>query len=319
MGHDSENTIPKTPQKKIEEFLTTIGATKSEPGYYYFYKDEDYRYYQGVGIYILNKERDNTKICTRTTIFCSEWDLKMQNRIIRLVKERFGGTFSTDRGRGRYFSLNGENREKDEAGCFLAFESFHQSVGAMRSYLRNFRSKVSPGIPSNKFSIEIMGRHHPLAVPAAMALPYLISITEKYFRDTFIALIRYRGNESFFRKQQIHKAHNYDLAMGRTTAVEALAQSISFQNMRSISESFKDIDMRFDLAKVLKTRYKKSTKSLYKHLEELFQHRHQIIHRASLESGYLINNVDADVKKIELGVKKVYSHLIKVLGWRKYP
>lgn len=318
MGHDAVNTIPKTQQGKVEEFLIAIGATKAEPGYFYFFKDEDYRYYQGVGITIHNDNKDATKIQTRTTIWCSEWDLKMQNKIIRLVKERFGGSFASDRGKNRYFRLNGENREKDEAGCFLAYESFLQSVHTLEYYLRTFAGDISAKMPTDKLMIETLGRHHPLAVSAAMAIPFLVSILESYYRDTFIALMKYRAKESFFRKQQIHKGENWPLTRGASTVFQAIAQSSSFQSMKDITSSFRDIDQKLDFSKALRKKYKKSALTLYDHLDRIFSHRHQIIHRAGLERGYLLSDFQMDLKKATLAVKKTYFYLISISGWRKH-
>lgn len=318
MGHDSENIFPKVSLQKIEEFLALIGAKKSAPNYYYYFQDEDYRNYQVIGITIDNAYPKVSKIYTRTTVFCSEWDIEAQNKIIRSLKERFGGNFSTNQGKNRYFRLNGENREKDEAGCYLAYESFLQILHSLDYYTYLLQEGLADKVLVNKFAIEQLGRHHPLAISAAMAIPFLISILERYFRDTYIALLRYRADERAFRKTSIHKSLNRQIAIKEISAYEAIAQGISFQNMNSITTAFADIDSRLNMRVILKEKYKKSLVSHFDYLQDLLNHRHQVIHHAALKPGYLISDLKADSKRVALAVKKLYFHLIKLYGWRKY-
>ncbi|PJZ70817.1 hypothetical protein CH373_18385 [Leptospira perolatii] len=318
MGHDSLNRLPKLKRLKLEEFIFLMGYEKVSPGFYFYYKDDNYRHYQAVHLSIDDSDRNVTKIFTRTNVWCSTSDLAVQNRTIRLLKERFGGSFATDDGEGRYFKIYGKDRENDEAGCYLAYERFLQMVQSIEYYVRIIDQGTKGQVPRDKFFMDTLGIHHPLNLSAGMAIPFLLSALENYFRSTYIALIKYKANESFFRKSQIHRNEIIKLVKEESDLFESLSQSVSFQNISSLCNAFKEIDNRINLEKILKIKYKKSNQTLYDYFHNFFEKRHKIVHRFEFEAGYDLEKFSFELKRIKLGTKKIYYHLIKVFKWQNY-
>ena len=102
MGYDGVNHLPaSTSKRKLIEFIKLLGF-QGAGNHYHFFKDDDYKYLYGVLLRIENKA-DEILVYTRNPIYCSEYDLKYQNFVMKQLKQYFGGYFYSDYGKNRYF------------------------------------------------------------------------------------------------------------------------------------------------------------------------------------------------------------------------
>ncbi len=107
MGYDAVNHLPlTTSKKKLVDFIKLLGF-QGNGNNYYFFKDEDYKYLYGVSLRIESKT-DGLLIYSRNPIYCSDYDLKYQNYVIKQIKRYFGGYFYSDYGKNRYFPEEAE-------------------------------------------------------------------------------------------------------------------------------------------------------------------------------------------------------------------
>lgn len=86
---------------------------------YYFFKDEDYKYLFGV-ILKIEKAEDSLLVHTRNPIYCSDYDLKYQNYVMRQLKQYFGGYFYSDYGKiGIFLKTLKNNTSRTRVLCRL--------------------------------------------------------------------------------------------------------------------------------------------------------------------------------------------------------
>lgn len=157
MGYSSENVLaPGNRMQDVREFALLLGYEKSgvlkskEYGQfeeYWWFDTTDYRSWTGVGLSIHLNEEKRIVVSTQTPIYRSYFDLIHQNKTILSFRKRFGGEFTTDEGRGRYFRPEGGPPPAPASGCFLAFERFgHNLIKAAICHEARDFPKHPPGI-----------------------------------------------------------------------------------------------------------------------------------------------------------------------------
>lgn len=320
MGHDANNVLPLgTKEKDIAEFLLILGFNRVSNRFFYFYKDDDYKYKSGTSAEIHDKKEiydktDNGLIVwTRTQNACSKFDIDFQNFIIKQLRTRFGGYFESDMGRNRYFKYYGAIREKAEAGCYLCYDKLDSDYSLARAYL----SIIEQSKPMfNAIPKDLIDQYHPNVMAINMIMPFMATIIEDYFRSLFIALIRYSDRkESFFKNTKINPTYLLKASNGKISLVEALVRTMSFQNIFVICDNFKRLDSRIDIAAILTKPYERRHENLMSTLDRILEHRHSIIHWRKFETNYELVNAYKDLKSMKIAFDKVYDHLIKVYDW----
>lgn len=141
---------------------------------------------------------------------------------------------------------------------------------------------------------------------------------EDYFRSTYIALLSYSSKkEDILRKMQLRGSEIVSISMGEMTVEEAIAKSHSFQDMKRISEIYKNLNPKIDIYGILNKPYRRRKETTYKTFERLIQQRHDLIHKAKVNSRYNLQLALKDVRTVHLGIERIYRTLIGLFNWNK--
>ncbi len=159
-----------------------------------------------------------------------------------------------------------------------------------------------------------MGGISPNRFNANIYLTYLCAVLEEYFRTTFIALLRFSDKKEKILNCKLSSYELMDIDSGKTSVEEAYARTVSFQNVKSISSNFMDLD-KIDIMSVLKKPYRRRKKSLYTQMDEVFERRHRMIHRVDLDSNYDSKQLEKDIDDMAAAVKRIYKFLCKKNDW----
>lgn len=235
-----------------------------------------------------------------------------QNRTIKLLKKQFGGTFSTDYGKGRYLKPDFEPPAPAASGCHLAFSSFGTNLIRARQYFDN--RKFTREQETSEF--DFLNQLNPRLISNTLLLPFLVSIMEDYWKSTYVALLKYSENkEAILKGNKISADRLVQISNGELTVEQGFADSMSFARISIVSNHFRVIDKRLDFASVLKKPYRKRKKSLFDSLEEMTQTRNVIIHEASnpilLDDPYIKDTINI----LHDSIERCYKELTKWKNW----
>jgi hypothetical protein len=106
MSYSSENELPEgTSLRRLLDVVELLGYRKVRDGLrvpnriggYFWYDENEYKSWSGVELNIF-KYNETIKLDTRSTASRSYWDLIHQNRTIKMVRDIFGGNFTSDAG-----------------------------------------------------------------------------------------------------------------------------------------------------------------------------------------------------------------------------
>lgn len=313
----------KTSRKEVKEFLELLGYTRlyrdplTPKGFLAFSNHpNDYKYFQGVYA-VLGFDKDEGLIVeTRTNIWRSRFDTDLHNYTVKQVKNRFGGYFESDSGKNKYLINNNPYIERDEAGCYQAYSRFLSNIQTASFTIKTWQKAKTSRDWSSLTGMPFLDYLNPLVNIANMTIPFLVSIIEDYFRSTYVALLRYCENrESIIKASRIAGEELNLISRGEMTIEEALARSRSFQNMKRIMKSFREIDDKIDIGSILRKPYGRRSKSIYDTFEDIISHRHMIIHRAEVITNYTPKLLLRDMNTVQEGIKRFYLELIKLYEW----
>lgn len=268
MSYESENRIDsKVRLKDVQDFVELLGYQYQgtwdgeELGKiksYRWFERKDYKSTYGVKLSIYNIE-DSLCVTTRTNVSRSFHDLEQQNKTIKLLKKYFGGSFRTDEGRGRYLQPNAGPPEPAAAGCHLAFSSFGSNLIRARRYYDSRKFGVQEQKTSGFFWLD---RYNPKILSNNFILTFLVSISEDYWKSTYIALLKYTDNkESILKSGKIMSDRLVQISNGEITIEEGFAESISFARISNVCNQFKLLDKKIDFAGILKKPYRRRKKT----------------------------------------------------------
>ncbi len=232
MGYDCYNYLPKgTKRWEVEEFMTILGYKKltrdeidikEKVTPFSFYKDEDYKYFEGVYAEVYLDDSGRLVVHIRTTIWRSKYDSDFHNFTIKQLKKRFGGEFESDYGKGRYLKYDGVVREKAESGCYLAFSKFEDNLKRAKMFI-DFRPFSKKDFEPKE--IELININDPVIVSNNMVVPFLVAIIEDYFRSTYVALLKFSPKRSsIFKNVRLAGDVINLVGSGELPIVEAVAK-----------------------------------------------------------------------------------------------
>ena len=157
-------------------------------GSYMWYEENEYRSWTGVE---LNVYLDGGRITidTRSRVSRSYWDLDHQNRTLKLIRDLFGGNFTTDAGRNRCWRPDAPPPSPLSSGCYLARWRFHNALGKARVYLmtRKLEGDIARDKPAGLVFVDEI---NPRLLSNNLLIPYVIAVWEEYFRSTFSATLK---------------------------------------------------------------------------------------------------------------------------------
>lgn len=319
MGYDAYIELEKKSDKKnIISVLEMMNYKKIKKDYYrYFETEDDKSLYGNIGEFYYDDE--NKKICLhlRTPIWACSYDLFYMNSTIKQIKKLFNVNFQTDDGKNRYFKHD-RIVTKGEAGVYKSYFNIENDFQRMHLYIQIM--KDAPVIKNNqKFKKMISEAEYTESLFSTMGLPYLCSVIENYFRDTFIVLFKYLEDKERILKNIKYNIYDIEKVCNSEIIIEeAIARSMSFQNIDKILNNFTLIDSKLILKSCLQKPYHKRKESLYQALNRILEQRHSFIHSKLVTYKYDLDDFENDVKIVEVALKRVYKFIVQHYNWEDF-
>lgn len=310
MGYDATNHIDRSvSKKKLVEVIKLLGF-EGQGDYFYFFRRDEYKYLYGVSLYISSSEKE-WLIHTRNPIYCSDYDLKYQNYVIKKIRQFFGGYFVSDYGTNRYFLIDDTQTTADERGCYAAHFRLSDRIGEIAYLVNNYVESDSVRESFRQFGVA-----SPSTLLSNIATTYISTVMETYFRELYVALLTYSPKkESIISNTKINSNDYIDIAEGRICIEEAVALSMSFQNINKINSYFTALDKKIDIKGMLSKPYRRRKETLFSTLNRVFEHRHSLVHRMGVDISYAKEDVLKDIESIKVALDLVYQHICNVYGW----
>jgi len=288
------------------------GKGKQSVVFHYF---EEQNYLSACGVrLVVRKGSRGIEVDTRTNIWCSEDDMRMQNLTVKRLRDYLGGRFITDFGRNRYFRFEGDRLEPPEAGCALAFSRFGHNMVKMEIYIENRRFEGKHWETTGQFNFA--DDINPRIFSNNMLVPFMVAALEEYFQATFVALLKYSPKKlTILKNSRVRPEDLMAIAKGTTSVERAISDQFSFQHLEQIASHFKSIDARLDVAGVLRKPYRRRRRSLYESFAALIKHRHDIIHRSETLTNFTDDLAITALEDLEAGITRVYTMIVRTFGW----
>lgn len=313
MGYDSTNYISaKNDVDEIIEFLKILDYKEVEDKILYFNKKHDYKYLLGIYLTIDDKDDEIIKVNGRTQIFASKYDLKFLNFTIKQLNKRFGGDFVTDSGKNTYFNYNLPDRTKAEAGCYSAYFDLHNTFTSAKMYLK----VLNESDKFKEFPTDIIPKGDPRIIGFNLIFPYIVSIIEEYFRDIYVALLRYSDRKSIvFKNSRPYYEYLLDTSNKEILIEEAIARTRSFQNIDKIHAYFKELDPNLDIKGCLKKPYEGTDEKLIEIIDRIIEQRHEFVHNRTISIDYDYDKIQNDLNHIKIALERIFYYLVSEYGW----
>lgn len=303
----------KASRQNLIEVLQQAKFTKGEnpfwPGpkgtiHYFWSEPADFKSTSGVDASIIPldekaKEAWETKndwgVRTRTSIWASSFDKGHHNQIVRTIRKRFGGTFYNDHfGKNRYIKIEKIESTPASRGIYSLLERLEGELSKLEHALPEemVKSVMSPlGEITDKNDtsgiLAITKQQDPSRIIYNALIPFLVSILEHFFRETFEILIKYDS-----KSRKIIESQNKKVTFQEAIAIEqgdlplerVVSNWYSFQNVDSIQRAYKEI-LDIDVWKILRRRKKVRDKlpNLMEALQNLIGARHGVVHHFSID------------------------------------
>jgi hypothetical protein len=321
VSYESTSTLSEgTSLPAVREQVEKLGYQKSKPSPFFspegslaysWFEAKDFRSFTGVYMHV-SEQGGRISIYTRTNLGRSYYDCQHQNLTIKMLRQRFGGTFVTDFGAGHYFRPESGPEEPDQAGCHLAFQRFGRGILRADWYLT---TRSFPGA-SQRELYRFIPDQDPRVLSCHLLLPYLVSVLEDNTRSTFVALLRYSAvKEAVLKGARLSAKQLMDISEGLLSVEEAFAQNLSFQNVLSASENLKLVDRRLDFAGQLRKPYRRRKINLLESLDDMVKRRHAFAHGPELRLDLDEKMTWKFVDDLEISVERFYRHLTSLHGW----
>jgi hypothetical protein len=320
MSYESEHSLPLgTRLADVREFVQLLGykktgvlpsATDGRFEDYYFSEEKDYKSWSGVELSIQIQDKSLT-VSTRTTSGRSFFDLEHQNVTIARLKKRFGGTFRTDEGSGRYLRATSGPPPPPASGCHVAFAHFGHNLISTIFYLDSRNIKKQRGE-------ELLARMGLSATVLSnnMAASFVVTSLEDYFKSTFVALLRYSPNKrSFFKSHMLKGDHLAAISDAKSSVEDQVAETMSFQNIAAVCRHFESLEPKLDLARPLRKPYRKRKQSFFELIEGIVSARHDFVHRAKLDLTLTDKRMYDVVYDLDVAITRLYTHIIEYFDW----
>ena len=279
---------------------------------YFYFDSKDYRCWTGVQLAIQIAGKPLV-VSTRTSIARSFYDLQQQNRTIHQLKKRFGGSFQTDEGKGRYLRPRSGPPTPAASGCHIAFQRFGGNlIKAMmyldaRTFPKQFQGKSDELFTQMGMSPRLLSNN--------MLLPFIVASLEDYFKSTFIALLRYSSRkQSFFKNVRLQGDHLAAISDGKSVE-EQVAETLPFQRISALTRHFEALDPKLDLGSALRKPYRRRLQSLYELIEWVVVTRHNFIHRAQLDLTLTDKRMEDLFYDLDAAITRVYKHITGHYKW----
>ncbi|MBQ8636653.1 MAG: hypothetical protein IJ423_01495 [Clostridia bacterium] len=325
MSYCSENRLPlKTPISRLKEVIELLGYIKVKDSmklgnqiasYMWLGNDIDISFVE-LELDIYN-EKDYISVQTRTRVGRSYWDLKQQNKTISLLKSIFGGTFSTDEGENRYMYRElGNEPSRLECSLYVARWIYENAINKCHIYLQT--RELNGDISRNETTgFKWLDSLNPRLLSNNMILPYVIGCWESYFRQSYIAILKYadRINERALKNCRVSQTELLEIIREGKPLESVLADSLSFQRPKVIHENFKQLDNDLDIASCLRKPYHRRKKTLFDSITETINTRDELVHNGSTNLNLYDDNVKIIISDLTEAIDRSYKEFAKVYNF----
>lgn len=290
-----------TTKKNLKDLLISEGFSKCThlwdwPNgslHFHWFELEDYKSIDGVEATIYKPSDEEIKkfgpseyaLHTRTRASASSFDKQKQNKIIKIVRRKFGGDFSNDwYGKNRYTQIQKEAKTPAGRGIFLIYEYVKTELLKVRFALPDEQIKKEDA--HNKIRSLINSADPSYTLYNAL-IPFAVSALETFFRQTFVILLRYDANAQLKLtegKSKVAFSDILEISRGNMRVEELISKNYRFQNIPSIHKAFKDW-LAIDFYEIIRKKKKigKNILLVNSYLEKLIDMRHKIIHKFQVD------------------------------------
>ena len=322
MSYCSENKLPlTTPITRLFEVIDLLGfrrvrdplKVKNQIGSFIWDGNNKCIIFVELELCVYKNE-DCISVQTRTRAGRSYWDLYYQNKTISLLRSLFGGSFITDEGANRYMTPDASEPSKIASSLYLDRWRFNCAILKPKIYLdsRKLTGTIAREQPTG---LSWMDDMNPRVLSNNMILPYLIGCWESYFRNSFISIIKYTdASPKALKNCRISTSDYMRIIHGQVTLESVLADGLSFQRPSIISENFRALDLKIDIAAWLKKPYHRRKKSLFDSITDVIETRDIIVHTGVTDItifdeqiNNIINDLIAAVNRVYLGFGDIFS------------
>jgi hypothetical protein len=275
-------------------------------GSYFWYDRSDYKSWVGVELDIYKKGTQIT-INTSSRAGRSNWDLVQQKRTLKILRDLFGGHFTTDAGKNRYWRPEQPSPLPVSSGCYMARWAFQNGLVKAKIYLmhRILEGSLSKDEPSGFI---VLDEVNPRLLSNNFLVPYLIAIWEDYFRSTFAALLKYsKSREVVLKKARLSHTQLEKIAIGKQPFERAVAECFSFQRPSLITENFRMLDQKLDLAGALRKPYRRRKTTLFDSMEALVERRNAFVHEGDVDLSLFDREMKLILSDIVTAVDRSYK------------
>lgn len=317
MSYTSESELPKgTVLRRVLEVIDLLEYKPSADdfkiphrvGSYYWYEYNDYRSWTGVELSVY-RENGQIRIDTRSRSSRSFWDLKHQNKTLKLIRDLFGGHFITDAGRNRCWIPENPPPSPLSSGCYLARWRFHNALGKANVYLmtRNLKGGIAREAPSG---LAFMDEFNPRLLSNNLLIPFITAIWEEYFRATFAVVLKYSENRSVvLKKARLSHTQLEKVAAENWPIEQAVSECFSFQRPSLIGDNFRMIDNRLDIAAALRKPYRRRKITLFDSIEAMVEKRNIFVHEGEIDLSLYDKNLKRTLSDIVEAIDRSYASI----------
>lgn len=256
--------------------------------YFYWFEKSEYKSYDGIEASIWpatfcesGPEREGWILHTRTRSAASYFDREMQNEIIRLAQEQFGGEFYNDwYGDNQFTPLVPDTHAPIERG-----------IAMIASWTREQLSKVSMSVPDpivgngnqDETMQELFRFIDPTTVLYNALVPFAVAALEYFFSQVFKLMLAHDPNCKEKMAKEARKVEMSDavaLANGMKTIEDIVASWYTFQNFDAVNRAYRDW-FGIDFWRIIRTEMNRGSKvqMLSDVLNDIVERRHGVIHR----------------------------------------
>ena len=323
MSYEAICTLPRaTRPRSLIARLAELGYVKEKISPFWhgesalcalsWHETRDYRSHVGIYLEVVADQK-GLGVYLRSNIDASYWDLRKLNETIRAVRRQFHGTFRSDHGPNRYFPLPDRIPSPSESGCELAFSRFSRLCHVLNCIWRIADSRTTSG---GRRSLTFC----PNTVRGCSPIIFFCHTWSRSSRitsdSTFVALLKYSP-----RKEKVLKAARLNanqlarISAGEASVEEAVAESLSFQNLKSVSDQLRDLVAKLDVHGLLRRPYRRRKTSLWESLTDLIQRRHAFVHTGRVHADFSDELLGRGLMDAQVSVDRVYRRLCELSWW----
>jgi hypothetical protein len=146
-----------------------------------------------------------------------------------------------------------------------------------------------------------------------LIVPFIVAVWEEYFRSTFTAILKYAvKREQVLKKARLSHNQLEQIAVDNKTVEQAIAECFSFQRPSIISENFRLLDTRLDLAAAMRKPFRRRKVSLFDRIEDLIEGRNAFVHVGELD----LTLYDREIEKVLTDIVEAVDRCYQAVGAR---